>query len=209
VFNTKVYSNPEMLMQAWDRLVHSRRNWLRLPERCEGLGSVVDFLALIAESQEVLFHGSNSRTIEVFEPREQTTFHGELVIAVFATPDPIWPLFFAVTDTAAVGSRWNTCALPRRSGGSTRYFFSVGTHDQDFWTDGAIYLLPKSAFRPSDDPSEWIAFDPVHPLAVVAVKPTDFPFKDKVFPHRTAEPEWRKVLRLAVNRRPRHTRSSA
>src|SRR3954469_17957831 len=103
-------------MTGLDALVLGRRNWLRLPELRLGGGGVVDFLHEQVASGDVLLHGSNSRTIERFEPREQTSYHGVPVGAVFATPDPVWPLFFAVTDTGRAGSRWNMCLLPERSG---------------------------------------------------------------------------------------------
>jgi hypothetical protein len=175
--------------RTWERLVRSERNWLRLPERRAGLGRVADFLADLEAGGDVLFHGSNSRTLELLEPRDQTTFHGTRVRAVFATPDPVWPLFFAVTATEIVGSRWNMCALPDRPGRRTRYYFSLGTPRADFWTGGAVYVFDRAAFEPSDEPSEWIAREAVRPVAVVSVRPEDFPFRDRVFTHRAGEPE--------------------
>src|SRR3954453_23395379 len=47
----------------------------------------------------------------------------------------------------------------------------------------AVYLLPGAAFEPSDEPAEWLATEPVTPLAVVPVTPTDFPFRDRVLRH--------------------------
>jgi hypothetical protein len=182
-----------------DRLVEGRRNWLGLPEQRPGSGEVVDFLAAQVATGEVLLHGSNHRTVERFEPQDQTSYRGVPVRAVFATEDPVWTLFFAVTDTAAVGSRWNACVRPERTGARrTRYFFSVGAADDAFWTDGAVHLLPRSAFVPSDEPAEWVATEPVTPLAVVSVSPADFPFRDRVFRHVEGETEWRLETRLAV-----------
>jgi hypothetical protein len=182
-----------------DRVVEGRHNWLRLPECRPGLGNVVDFLADQVATGGIVLHGSNLRSIERFEPRNQTTYHGGMVRAVFATTDPVWPLFFAVTSTAAVGSRWNACVHPERSGAErSRYFFSVGAADDGFWTNGAVYLLPRTDFRPSDEPSEWIAVDAVMPLEVVPVTPADFPFRDRVFRHVEGESEWRLETRLVL-----------
>jgi hypothetical protein len=179
-------------------LVEHRRNWLRLPELRPGLGDVVEFLTEQVAAGDVLLHGSNSRTIDRFEPREQTSYHGVGVRAVFATPDPVWPLFFALTDTRRADSRWNMCLLPERSGaGRTRYFFSVGARPDDVWCDGAVYLLPRAAFEPSDEPSEWVSLETVDPIAVVPVTPEDFPFRRDVFRHVGGEPDWRRALRLA------------
>ena len=117
-------------MPGFDRLVEARRNWLGLPELRPGLGRVAEFLGEQVAGGEVLLHGSNSRTITRFEPRQQTSYHGAGVQAVFATTDPVWPLYFAVTDTERAWSRWNMCLLPERSGAArTRYFFSVGAED--------------------------------------------------------------------------------
>lgn len=179
-----------------DRLVASRRNWLGLPQLRPGLGDLVDYLAAQVATGQVLLHGSNARTIGVFEPRDQDTYRGQPTRAVFATTDPVWPLFFALTDTVRVGSRWNACVLSERPGGSARYFFSVGAPDDEFWTEGAVYLLPRAPFRPSDEPSEWVATSPVEPLAVVPATPGDFPFRDRVFRHVEGETERRLELRL-------------
>ena len=180
-----------------DDLVLGRRNWLRLPELRSMHGDVVEFLRDQLARGDVLLHGSNSRTIERFEPREQTSYHGVAICAVFATPDPIWPLFFAVTDTERASSRWNMCLLPERSGAArTRYFFSVGARPEDVWCDGAVYLLPREAFVAGDEPSEWVATRAVQPIAVVPVTPGDFPFRRHVFRHVPVEPDWRRTLRL-------------
>lgn len=180
-----------------DRLVSGRRNWLRLPEMRPGLGRVVDDVAARIASGEVLVHGSNARDITVFEPRDQTSYRGQPVRAVFASSEPVWSLFFAVTDTAAVSSRWNGCLLPSITGAErTRFFFSVGCPPDRAWTDGALYLLPRDRFVPSDDPAEWLCTSPVEPLDVVPVTPDDFPYRHRVFAHDEHEPEWRKELRL-------------
>jgi hypothetical protein len=198
-------------MTGLDSLVRGRRNWLRLPELRLGEGGVVGFLHDQVASGAVLLHGSNSRTIERFEPRDQTSYHGVPVRAVFATPDPVWPLFFAVTDTGRAGSRWNMCLLQERSGAAgARYFFSVGASPSEVWCPGAVYLLPRAEFVPSDEPSEWVAMRPVEPLAVVPVTVADFPFRDRVFRHESDESEWRRDVRLvraAVTSRGRAIRS--
>ena len=197
-------------MRLLDAMVESRRNWLRLPELRLGCGDVVDFLHDQVARGDVLLHGSNHRTIERFEPRDQTTYRGAPVTAVFATPDPVWPLFFAVTHTLRADSRWNMCLLPERSGAArTRYFFSVGAPPAEVWCAGAVYLLPRSDFAPSDEPSEWVSTRPVEPLAVVPVQPADFPFRDRVFRHVAGEAGWRRDRRLVRAALPALPRASA
>src|SRR3954463_4603035 len=135
-----------------DRLVRLSGNPLRLLEEPEPRpNSVHARLIDTAAEANVLFHGSNSRTIEIFEPRPQMTAHDRPVTAVFATPDPLWAMFFAVTDTTRAIGRWNMCLLPAESGLTrTRYFFAVRGEPRTVWAEGAVYVLPKDRFVPSD-----------------------------------------------------------
>ena len=188
------------------RLVESPRNWLGLPDARPGLSPVLDEVTRLLAAGELLVHGSGSRTIEELEPRDQPSYRGRPVRAVFASAEPVWSAFFALTDTATVGSRWNAC-LPASVTGArwSRFFFSVGCDPELAWTHGALYLLPRDRFAPSDDPAEWICTEPVRPVAVVPLSPEDFPFRDRVLRHRDGEPEWRREARLlasAVRRRP-------
>jgi hypothetical protein len=146
---------------------------------------------------DVLLHGSSNRDIQHFQPRPQTTYGGAPTTAVFGTPDPVWATFFAVTDFARATSRWNACLLPEETGlDRPRYFFSVGARPDDVWTQGAVYVLPRSAFVQGESPSEWHASASVTPLDVVAVSPDDFPFRRQVFRHDVSDTAWRRLLRL-------------
>ena len=148
----------------------------------------------------MLFHGSNARTIDVFEPREQLTAHDRPVCAVFATPDPLWAMFFAVTDTERAIGRWNMCLRPEGSGlAASRYFFAVRGDPRTVWTPGAVYVLPRTTFEPSDVAAEWISLDPVVPLEVVPVTRADFPFSRRVFRFEHPESDWHRLGRLAAN----------
>jgi hypothetical protein len=184
-----------------DRLVAHRWNPLRLPEAPRPIeGSAHARLAAAARSGDVLFHGSNARTIDVFEPREQLTAHDRPVTAVFATPDPLWAMFFAVTDTVRAIGRWNMCLRPEESGlPASRYFFAVRGDPRTVWTPGAVYVLPRATFEPSDVAAEWISLDPVVPLEVVPVTRGDFPFARRVFRFEHPESDWRRLVRLAAN----------
>jgi hypothetical protein len=184
-----------------DRLIRLPGNPLRLPEEPEPRpNSVHARLIDAARTGDVLFHGSNSRMIEMFEPRSQLTARDRPVIAVFATPDPLWAMFFAVTDTVRAIGRWNMCLLPAESGlPRTRYFFAVRGDPRTVWAEGAVYVLPKDTFVESDIPAEWISTDPVRPLDVVAVGRDDFLFADRVFRFKHPEPEWVRLGRLVRN----------
>ena len=184
-----------------DRLVAHRWNPLRLPEAPTPKGgSAHARLVSAAKSGEVLFHGSNALAIEVFEPREQLTAHDRPVRAVFATPDPLWAMFFAVTDTERAIGRWNMCLRPEESGlPASRYFFAVRGDPRSVWTPGAVYVLPRTTFEPSDVAAEWISLDPVVPLEAVPVTQVDFPFARRVFRFEHPESDWRRLGRLAAN----------
>lgn len=178
------------------------RNPLRLPEAPDPApGSVHARLVAAAADADVLFHGSNARTIEVFEPRPQMTAYDLPVTAVFATPDPLWAMFFAVTDTVRAVGRWNMCLLPVQSGLTRpRYYFAVRGDPRTVWTRGAVYVLPKETFVPSDIPAEWISHEPVRPLDVITVGRDDFPFADRVFRFSHPEPESVRLARLIRSR---------
>jgi hypothetical protein len=152
-----------------------------------------ELLARAVAAHGVLLHGSNDDKIEVFEPREQTTYRGQLTNAVFATPDPIWPIFFAIVDRGVANSLWNQCLmeLPR-----TRYFFSVGAEPDRAWTAGAVYLLPGETFGRDEVASELRSPVAVEPRAVLPVTKDDFPFAHLVFRHSFSEPRWRRLWRL-------------
>jgi hypothetical protein len=184
-----------------DWLAARPSNPLRLPEAGEPIsGSVHERLEDAARSGEVLFHGSNARAIDVFEPRDQLTARDRPVRAVFATSDPLWAMFFAVIDRAEAVGLWNTCLRPEDTGLTrSRYFFAVSGKSRSVWTEGAVYLLPRSAFQPSDMSAEWIAFEPVEPLEVVRVTRDDFPFSDRVFRFKHPEPDVVRLGRLVAN----------
>jgi hypothetical protein len=64
---------------------------------------------------------------------------------------------------------------------------------------GAVYVLPRATFEPSDVAAEWISLDPVVPLEAVPVTRGDFPFARRVFRFEHPESDWRRLGRLAAN----------
>jgi hypothetical protein len=160
------------------------------------------FLRYIVRHHHVLLHGSNRPDLQQLEPRRQTKALGEPVQAVFATPDDIWPLFFALINNQGFrGSKRNNCLRAIGPDGSMTkfYWFSLSApmlSRPDAFCDGWIYILPGDSFEPSDIPDEWISRRPVVPLAKLAVGPADFPFFDEITGHSDAEPVWRFFARL-------------
>lgn len=157
------------------------------------------FFRYLLEHREVLLHGTGDPSIERFEPRRQTDYDNEWTEAVFATDDPIWPIFFAVVNRQVARSLVNGCS---RRWGDSHYYFSIGTDPKrsDAWRDGWIYILPRETFRLHPSGPEWLSPVAVRPLARLGVEPSDFPFLHDVVGHRRSEPVGRIVFRSTLGR---------
>jgi hypothetical protein len=157
------------------------------------------FFRYLLTRRPVLLHGTGDPTIESFEPRRQTDYDNEWTNAVFATDDPIWPIFFAAVNRPVARSLVNAC---NRRSGRSHYYFSIGMdpRSEDAWRQGWIYVLPRDTFQPHRVGSEWESPVAVHPLARLRVEPNDFPFLADVVPHRLGEPIGRVVLRATLGR---------
>jgi hypothetical protein len=150
-----------------------------------------EFLRWLVAHEDVLLHGSNRVAGERLEPRDQLDAIDRPVRGVFASPDGIWPLFFAIADRSRTRLLFNGC---ERRNGRGVYFFAVGT-DEDPWTRGTVFVLPRAGFRRTHG-FEWLSEEPVEPLARIDVEPADFPFVDRVFRVRPGSPLWRLRARL-------------
>ncbi len=173
-----------------------------------GQGQVLDyalgapkwqFLCWLCDTQEVLLHGSGTRDIRVFEPRQSNDIEefGNRR-AVYAASDGIWPLYFAIVDRDRyVRSLMNACFRvlgPDGARSDPMYFFSINGDalPHQPWREGTIYILPRSGFEPQPrrpyhglelEIAQWANLAPVQPLAQLAVSPSDFPFLDHVRAH--------------------------
>jgi hypothetical protein len=148
-----------------------------------------------------LLHGSNEAEIDEFRTRQNLDAHQQPTDAVFASDDPIWPLYFAVVNRGALdGGYINWCEHVR---GESRYFFSIGADPRDAraWRDGTIYLLPRETFAPTPDSRELVSPVPVRPRARLRVEPGDFPFRAQTLGHRRGDTPNRVVLRHALRSR--------
>ena len=174
----------------------------------EGGGSEVDydatapkhaFFRYLLERRRVLLHGTGDPTIERFDPRRQTDFDNEWTNAVFATDDPIWPIFFATVNRPVARSLINACS---RRYGESHYYFSIGADPKgrDTWRSGWIYVLPREMFRLHPSGPEWLSPVAVRPLARFRVEPADFPFLGDVVQHTLGEPVGRAVVRATLLR---------
>ncbi len=157
------------------------------------------FLACIAKTHPVVFHGTPLRNLAMVEPRQSNDVNEfGAQNAVYATDDAIWALFFAVLDRPRIPmSLVNTAVrLQLTPGELTRplYFFSINQDalDRKPFCEGAIYILPKEPFE--QDPMRrakgydimvphWASHQPAAPLARLPVTPQDFPFLAQIRGH--------------------------
>jgi hypothetical protein len=152
-----------------------------------------EFFCYLVQYQQALLHGSNNPNIAIFEPRPQTDYMGRPVTAVFASPDGIWPIYFAIIDRANYrGSLRNACLWKTNAAGQRQkvYFFSINEKmlANNPWIEGTIYILPCTTFTQVLDNEgqpleEWASAAPVQPLGKLRVSPAEFPFLDKVEGH--------------------------
>lgn len=157
------------------------------------------FVQWLMARDALIFHGSNSRDIDEFQPRRTSMELNDAggrgnLGAVYGTHDGLWSMFFAVVDRRTLrGSIRNGVSRYDSPDGDhvDVYHFSVNSGslpDRPF-TDGALYLLPRTTFSriplyPGGPPSpEWASTDPVAPIARILLEPADFPFLDRVGGH--------------------------
>lgn len=162
-----------------------------------------EYLRYLVRERNVVLHGSNRNDIAILEPKAQTDYSGKRISAVFASRDGIWPMFFAVVNTAGYrGSLRNGCWIVGRGSGERRfYFFSLNKEmlRPGIWTEGTIYILPGDSFEATDTGvvrfDEWASKDAVRPIGKLAIKPENFPYLDRVAGHREGEPMFNSWLK--------------
>ncbi|NIK79997.1 hypothetical protein FHS15_005181 [Paenibacillus castaneae] len=151
------------------------------------------FISYMCKQKKCMAHGSNTSSIEQFEPRKQTLFNGKYVEAVFATKDAIWPLFYAVFDRSKLYGNFRNGCLRIHNEDESYYFFSLTeqTMCEGPWTEGSIYFLPEVNFRRVSNRGvffdEWISKEPVVPSYRLEVTKEDFPLLEKVSIHKSDE----------------------
>lgn len=159
------------------------------------------FLRYLVENHEVILHGTNRPDLTRLEPRRQTTFLGRQVEAVFATPDEIWCLFYAVVNGRGFqGSKWNICLRVSLRGRVRKFYcFSLSRPmlaRSDAFCTGYVYILPRATFQQGEIADEWTSSEAVTPLAKLAVAPEEFPFLTAIEGH----PDTGSPLRLYSRR---------
>jgi len=153
-----------------------------------------EFLHYLTSTQEYLLHGSSVAQIDQLKPGPQSDWNGKPIRAVFATSDPIWPIFFATLKTESLGgSIRNGGFLVDVNGFHRRYcFFSVHEASQlnQLWAQGTVYIVDRNGFTTNPAPvrfDEWHHLDSVPVVGRLKVDLEDFPFVDSVTTHRNGE----------------------
>ena len=157
-----------------------------------------EFVQFVMARDVFIFHGSNSREIEVFEPVRKSaelfdrTGIGNLQ-AVYGTHDGLWAMFFAIVHRKQLkGSiRNGVMYMHNRAGEALAvYNFSINQDQlaEQPWTEGGLYFLPREAFErqkmtEESYANEWACYAAVKPAARLDVKPEDFPFLSKIGGH--------------------------
>jgi hypothetical protein len=145
-----------------------------------------------------VLHGSNSTTIDEFEPRGNFDAHNvRHVEGVFASDDAIWPIYFATADRT--GGRRGLINWCEHAGAGARYLFAL--EGEPSWVDGMVYALPSETFEPTPSTRELVSLVAVRPRLRVAVSPADFPLRDRTIGFRRGESVRRVALRNALRLR--------
>ncbi|MBS4200769.1 hypothetical protein KHA93_14120 [Bacillus sp. FJAT-49732] len=150
------------------------------------------FLYFLSKNKRVVLHGSNNKDIHTFEPRRQTLFNGEMTTAIFATKDPMWPIFYAILDKSKIVGNIRNGSVST-NGKKYFHFYSLTkpTLINMPWTTGMIYLLPEDTFINISKGvikfNEWVSERSVLPIAKMEIEPSDFYFLNKVASHRSDE----------------------
>jgi len=157
------------------------------------------FLAYLADTRDVLLHGSGNPDIAEFEPRKSDDVNefGDRK-AVYAASDALWAMYFAILDRDHHPmSLINSSVRIESDHGSLTapyYFFSISetARAARAFRAGTVYLLPRETFEQQAPLSlggrrihlaHWASPLPVRPLARFAVRPDDFPLLDAIRGH--------------------------
>jgi hypothetical protein len=152
----------------------------------------------LSDQNAVLFHGSDNGGLDVLYPRRTSYEVDDQAqrgnrAAVYATDDGWWAMWFSVIDRGRVrGSIRSGVEVFVGPDGERLpvYRFSV-----DYrilpppLRDGWLYVLARDTFHqlpvvPGGPPShEWCSPQAVVPLARLPVRPSDFPFHDRISGH--------------------------
>jgi hypothetical protein len=155
----------------------------------------IDFLNHVCDSRGLVAHGSNHPNLDVLKPVRYSSDSSEFGSRqqIFASPDAIWAMWFAILDRNKYHTTRNGCVGIGRGLRREKYYhfeLERKLKDQFPFTAGALYFARAEDF-PSrhripalnffgGDFEEWGCAEPVEPLVKIQVEPKDFPYLDRV-----------------------------
>jgi hypothetical protein len=157
-----------------------------------------EFVQYIMQQDIIIFHGSNIKDIETFQPvRKSMEFMDETgrgnVAGVYGTHDGLWSIFFAIIHRESLeGSIRNGVVYFHNQDGEQLPVYNFSINQDQLGevpvTDGALYLLPRDTFvrlKLIEDSyaNEWVSESPVKPYARLLLHPEDFPFLNQISGH--------------------------
>lgn len=187
---------PEERRIAFDRLFDSARE--------RGPGTLIDydlsypksdFLNYLCDWRGFTMHGSPLHDLDVLEPVRKSRDNNEFGNRqqIFASPDAIWAMWFAILDKSRYNRTNNGCVRVGTGLQRVKYYhfqLPKSTREHYPFTEGMMYVTRAEDFpdkRPfplldffNAEVEEWGNTNPVTPLARIRVKPEDFPYLAQV-----------------------------
>jgi hypothetical protein len=151
------------------------------------------WLCALSDCGLYIFHGSQRGGIEALLPYRESSDITEFGNRqqIFATPDIIWAIWFAVLDRNQIRGTANSCFIDRANRRSV-YDFAIDAASYEKnpapLKPGWIYLLDPESFTSANTElgdlglplAEYGAADRVVPLAKLQVYPDDFPYTSAI-----------------------------
>jgi len=154
-----------------------------------------DFLNYVCDWRGLVAHGSPLGDLNTLEPIRKSTDSGEFGNRkqIFASPDAMWALWFAILDKTKYSHTRNGCVRAGHGHGRVKFYhFELPRNVRTIppFVSGTIYFaraedFPDHRSEPALDilggeVEEWGSIAPVTPLVRIPVSPQDFPYLDKV-----------------------------
>jgi hypothetical protein len=154
-----------------------------------------EFLHYICDWRGYVLHGSPLHDLKVLRPIRQSGDNNEFGNRqqIFASPDAIWAMWFAILDKGKVNLTRNGSVRVGRGSRRIKYYhfeLPKSNKENNPFTEGMIYITREQDFpdkRPfpildwfDAEIEEWGSTQPVFPLARIRILPQDFPYLDQV-----------------------------
>lgn len=187
---------PEEKRIAFDRLFDSARE--------RGPNTLIDydlpyprsdFLNYLCDWRGFVMHGSPLPDLGILQPIRKSRDNNEFGNRqqIFASPDAIWAMWFAILDKSKYNLTNNGCVRVGTGMRRVKYYhFELSKNNKENYpfSEGMMYVTRAEDFpdkRPfplldyfNAEVEEWGSTHPITPLARIRVKPEDFPYLAQV-----------------------------